>query len=133
MTAGLLVCASGFALSLAACRSPETVARSSQVEQPPVAEKRPKTITVHGDSRVDDYFWVRDKAEPTVIEYLKAEDAYANAVMKPRAAFQDALYKEMVGHIKETDTTVRYRRGDYFLLLANDRRTAVSGVLPETR
>jgi oligopeptidase B len=114
MTAGLLVCASGFALSLAACRSPETVARSSQVEQPPVAEKRPKTITVHGDSRVDDYFWVRDKAEPTVIEYLKAEDAYANAVMKPRAAFQDALYKEMVGHIKETDTTVRYRRGDYF-------------------
>jgi protease II len=83
--------------------------------------------------RVDDYFWVRDKAEPTVIEYLKAEDAYANAVMKPRAAFQDALYKEMVGHIKETDTTVRYRRGDYFLLLANDRRTAVSGVLPETR
>ncbi len=114
MTAGFLVCAGGFACSLAACSSPETVARSSQVEQPPVAEKRPKTITVHGDSRVDDYFWLRDKSEPTVMEYLKAEDAYANAVMKPRAAFEDALYKEMVGHIKETDTTVPYRRGDYF-------------------
>ena len=79
-----------------------------------MAEKRPKTITVHGDSRVDDYFWLRDKSDPQVMAYLKAEDAYADAVMKPTAAFQNALYNEMVGHIKETDDTVPYRRGDYF-------------------
>jgi oligopeptidase B len=114
MTAGLLVCAGGFALGLAACRSPEGVARSSQVGQPPVAEKRPKTVTVHGDSRVDDYFWLRDKEDRKVLEYLKAEDTYADTVMKPSAELQETLYKEMVGHIKETDDTVPYRRGDYF-------------------
>jgi oligopeptidase B len=113
MTA-LLVCAGGFALGLAACRSPEAVARSSPVGRPPVAEKRPKTIALHGDSRVDDYFWLRDKTDPKVIEYLKAEDTYADAVMKPTAGLQETLYKEMVGHIKETDDTVPYRRGDYF-------------------
>jgi oligopeptidase B len=114
MTAGLFVIACGFALGLAGCRSPEAVARSSQVGQPPVAEKRTKTITVHGNSRVDDYFWLREKTDPKVMEYLKAEDTYADAVMRPTAALQETLYKEMVGHIKETDDTVPYRRGDYF-------------------
>ena len=82
--------------------------------QPPLAEKRPKTVSLHGDSRVDDYFWLRDKADPKVMEYLHAEDSYADAVMKPTTAFQDALFKELVGHIKEDDDTAPYRRGDYF-------------------
>jgi oligopeptidase B len=81
---------------------------------PPVADKQPKTIAVHGDSRVDDYFWLREQSNPKVTDYLKAEDAYTDAVMKPTAALQDTLFKEMVGHIKETDDTVPYRRGDYF-------------------
>ena len=81
---------------------------------PPVADKQPKTITVHGDSRVDDYFWLREQSNPKVTDYLKAEDAYTDAVMKPTVALQDTLFKEMVGHIKETDDTVPYRRGDYF-------------------
>src|SRR5262249_10799715 len=86
----------------------------SSAGSPPVAEKRPKTITVHGDSRVDDYFWLRDKSDPKVMEYLKAEDAYAGALMNNTSELQNALYKEMVGHIKETDQTVPYCRGDYF-------------------
>ena len=85
-----------------------------RVNLPPVAEKRPKTITVHGDSRVDDYFWLRDTSDPGVMTYLTAENAYAEAVMKPTAALQETLYAEMVGHIKETDETVPHRRGDYF-------------------
>ena len=84
------------------------------IESAPVAAKIPKTITVHGDSRVDNYFWLRDRQNPQVMEYLKAEDAYADAVMKPLAGLQDALFKEMVGHVKETDDTAPYRRGDYF-------------------
>ncbi len=80
----------------------------------PVAAKIPKDITVHGDSRTDNYFWLRDKQNPKVMEYLKAEDAYSDAVMKPLAGLQDTLFKEMVGHIKETDETAPYRRGDYF-------------------
>jgi oligopeptidase B len=81
---------------------------------PPVADKVPKAITVHGDTRVDNYFWLRDKENPKVMEYLKAEDAYADAVMKPLAGLQDTVFKEMVGHIKETDDSAPYRRGDYF-------------------
>jgi oligopeptidase B len=91
-----------------------TAALDSTPSPPPVAEKRPKTITVHGDSRVDDYFWLRDKNDPKVMEYLKAEDTYAETSMKATAGLQEALYKEMVGHIKETDETAPYRRGDYF-------------------
>jgi oligopeptidase B len=87
---------------------------TSPIGSPPVADKQPKTITVHGDSRVDDYFWLREKANPKVTEYLRAEDAYADAVMQPTAAFRDVLFKEIVGHIKEDDDTAPYRRGDYF-------------------
>lgn len=80
----------------------------------PVADKIPKTITVHGDTRIDNYFWLRDRQDPKVMEYLKAEEAYADAVMKPTDALQDTIFKEMVGHIKETDQSAPYRRGDYF-------------------
>jgi oligopeptidase B len=114
VTPALLVCACGLSFGLPACTSSEPSALDPQAGPPPVADKRPKTITVHGDSRVDDYFWLNDKDDPHVMAYLKAEDAYADAVMKPTAAFQNALYNEMIGHIKETDDTVPYRRGDYF-------------------
>ncbi len=83
-------------------------------EAAPVAAKIPKDVTVHGDSRIDNYFWLRDKQNPKVMEYLKAEDGYTDAVMKPLAGLQDTLFKEMVGHIKETDESAPYRRGDYF-------------------
>jgi oligopeptidase B len=86
----------------------------SDIGLAPVAEKIPKTITIHGETRVDNYFWLREKQDPQVMEYLKAEEAYADAAMKPTGALQDALFKEMVGHIKETDQSAPYRRGDYF-------------------
>jgi oligopeptidase B len=71
--------------------------------------RSPSTAT-----RVDNYFWLREKTDPKVMEYLHAEDSYADAVMKPTTALQDALFKELVGHIKEDDDTAAYRRGDYF-------------------
>ncbi len=80
---------------------------------PPVARKIPKVDTVHGDRRQDDYFWMRDKANPDVAAYLEAENAYTDAVLKPTEAFQDALYKEMLARIKETDEEVPYRKGAY--------------------
>jgi oligopeptidase B len=101
-------------LLASACGPPVGRASDTSVSPPPVADKQPKTISVHGDSRVDDYFWLREQSNPKVTDYLKAEDAYTDAVMKPTAALQDTLFKEMVGHIKETDDTVPYRRGDYY-------------------
>jgi oligopeptidase B len=82
--------------------------------QPPMAEKKPKITKIHGDTLIDDYFWLREKSSPQVLEHLKAEDAYALAMMKPTEALQEKLYKEMLSHIKQTDTNVPYRLGGYF-------------------
>jgi oligopeptidase B len=82
--------------------------------QPPMTEKKTKTTKIHNDTMVDDYFWLREKANPEVIAHLEAENVYAEAAMKPTAALQDKLYKEMVGHIKETDYSVPFQWGKYF-------------------
>ena len=81
---------------------------------PPVAKRVPKTDVVHGDVRVDDYFWMRDRENPDVTAYLTAENAYTDAVMKPTEAFQASLYAEMLARIKEDDQTVPYRRLGFF-------------------
>ena len=82
--------------------------------RPPMTEKKTKTTKINNDTMVDDYFWLREKANPEVIAHLEAENAYAEAAMKPTAALQDKLYKEMVGHIKETDDSVPYQWGTFF-------------------
>jgi oligopeptidase B len=82
--------------------------------KPPVAKKIPKDVTAQGDKRIDDYFWFREKTNPEVLSYLEAENAYADAFMKPTVEFQDALYKEMLGRIKQTDLAVPYKLGDYY-------------------
>ncbi len=81
---------------------------------PPIARRVPKTDVVHGDTRYDDYFWLRQKDEPEVTAYLMAENAYTDAVTKPTAAFREELYAEMLARIKEDDQTVPYRRGGFF-------------------
>jgi oligopeptidase B len=78
---------------------------------PPLAPKIPRLDVVHGDRRQDDYFWLRAKDNPDVEAYLKAENAYTDAVMGPTATFQQALYQEMLARIKEDDQTVPYRLG----------------------
>ena len=81
---------------------------------PPVAAKKPKTIEHFGDKRVDDYFWLREKSAPEVTDYLKAENAYTDAYMKPYEAFRETLYKDMLSRIKETDENVPYKKGEYW-------------------
>ncbi|HEY0761613.1 MAG TPA: S9 family peptidase [Pyrinomonadaceae bacterium] len=82
--------------------------------QPPMADKKTKTTNIHGVTLVDDYFWLREKTNPAVMSYLKAEDAYTDTAMKPTAALQEKLYNEMLSHIKQTDENVPYRYGNYF-------------------
>src|SRR5829696_8398092 len=82
--------------------------------QPPMAEKKTKTTNIHGETLVDDYFWLREKTSPAVLAHLKAEDAYTQTVMKHTTALQEKLYNEMLSHIKQTDTNVPYRSGNYF-------------------
>jgi oligopeptidase B len=82
--------------------------------KPPMTEKKPKTTNIHGDILVDDFFWLREKSNPAVIEHLNAENAYTDAVMKPTASLQEKLYNEMLSHIKQTDVNVPYRWNGYF-------------------
>jgi oligopeptidase B len=81
---------------------------------PPVAERRPHVTEIHGETRVDDYFWLRDKGSPDVTAYLEAENAYADAVLAPTRDVQAGLYAEMLSHVKQTDLSVPYRLGAYF-------------------
>jgi oligopeptidase B len=81
---------------------------------PPVARKVPKVDIIHGDRRIDDYHWLRNKADPEVAAYLEGENAYCDTVMRPTEPFQERLYKEMLARIQETDLSVPYREAGYF-------------------
>ena len=100
-------------LSIMAALNVSNFAQSNALRAP-MTEKKTKTTKIHEDTMIDEYFWLREKSNPQVIAHLEAENAYSEAVMKPTAAWQDKLYKEMVGHIKETDVNVPYRWGGYF-------------------
>ncbi len=84
------------------------------VPEPPVAKCVPKLDEIHGERRVDDYFWLRDKTNPDVKAYLEAENAYTAAVMKPTETFQQRLYGEMLARIQETDMGVPWRKDGFF-------------------
>ncbi|HSB10062.1 MAG TPA: S9 family peptidase [Blastocatellia bacterium] len=81
---------------------------------PPVAKKVSHETKIHGYTLKDDYFWLREKTNPEVIKYLEDENAYTEEVMKPTKDLQEALYKEMLSHIKQTDLSVPSRIGDYY-------------------
>ena len=80
----------------------------------PVAPKEPKDVSVHGDRRIDDYFWLRNRDDPRVLEYLKAENAHTAAWLAPRSAFRDKLYDEMLARIRQDDDSVPYRNGRWW-------------------
>ena len=81
---------------------------------PPIAKTKPKVDTVHGEERVDNYFWLREKSNPQVIEHLEAENRYTEAMMQHTEDFQKQLYQELLGRIKETDLSVPEKMGDYY-------------------
>ena len=81
---------------------------------PPVAKIVPHSMTVHGDTRVDNYFWLRDRQDPDTIAYLEAENAYTKEKLQHTEALQAALYAEMLGRIQQTDLSVPVKRDKYF-------------------
>ncbi len=81
---------------------------------PPIAAVRPHEMTIHGHTRIDNYFWLREKSNPEVIAYLEAENAYTQTGMAHTAVLQETLYQEMVGRIQETDRSAPVAHGGYF-------------------
>jgi oligopeptidase B len=89
-------------------------ATAAATPAPPMAKKVHTENHINGSTLVDDYRWLRDKANPEVAQYLNAENAYTDSVMKPTEALQQKLYDEMISHLKETDVNVPYKQGEYF-------------------
>ena len=81
---------------------------------PPIAKIKSKELTLHGHTRIDNYYWLREKTNPDVIAHLEAENAYTQAMMAHTTNLQETLYKEMVGRIQETDSTAPYKKRDYY-------------------
>jgi oligopeptidase B len=98
---------------LSLCSPARDTGRVPDNLHPPVAKRTPKIDVVHGDIREDDYHWLRERDHPEVTAYLRAENAYADAVMESTTGLRDALYREMLARIKEDDSTVPYRRDGY--------------------
>lgn len=88
--------------------------KTSDKMEPPVAKKDPVELTIHGDTRIDNYYWLRERENPEVIAYLEAENSYRESVMKGSADLQKKLYDEMIGRIKQTDESVPYKDNGYF-------------------
>jgi len=82
--------------------------------QPPVAKKNPKELMIHGDLRVDNYFWMNQREDPEVIDYLNAENTYTKEVLQPTENLQKNLYEEMVGRIKKDDESVPFIKNGYW-------------------
>ncbi len=91
----------------------------------PIAEKIPHELKIHGETRIDNYYWMRlsdeqksaekkDAQTQKVFDYLNAENDYCKAQMKHTAAFQESLYKEMIGRIKQDDASVPYFKNGYW-------------------
>ena len=106
----------GIAALFAALASAPLTAQNgrSASAAPPVAEIIPKPDTLHGDVRVDNYFYIRDRNNPKVIQYLEAENAYTDARTKHTAKLQEDIYNEILGRIKQTDLSVPVWRSPYW-------------------
>jgi len=93
--------------------------------QPPVAKKIKKELTIHNDTRIDNYHWIRlsdeqknsenpDAQTQDVLDYLNAENTYTKSVLNHTEAFQEKLYTEIISRIKQTDESVPYKQNGYF-------------------
>ena len=86
---------------------PEVSARDiGAVSEPPMARSIPRVQTIHSESRIDEYHWLRNREDPEVLAHLEAENRYTDAVMHHTEELQTRLYQELRGRIKETDLSV---------------------------
>jgi len=82
----------------------------------PIAKKIPHKLEIHGDVRTDNYFWMKDRAHPEVIDYLNKENEYCDSQMKHTKSFQKDLFEEMKARIKEDDSSVPYKYNGYWYI-----------------
>lgn len=103
-TVRTLILAGAAILLAQACNQQKVkILKQSDFPAPPVAQIIPSQFSEFGNQRVDNYFWLKDKTDPKVIEYLNAENRYTDTVMASTKELQNKIYKEIIGRIKESD------------------------------
>ena len=90
--------------------------KMSEKLQPPVAKIVPKTLEKHGDKRIDNYYWLNERENPEVIDYLNKENEYYQKSTAHTKQLQDELFLEMKGRIKEDDSSVPYLYNGYYYI-----------------
>lgn len=95
---------------------PEAVVKTDHDREikPPKAKKIAKELTLHGHTRVDDYYWLKQRDNPEVIRHLEAENRYKEEVLGSTLELQQKIYNEITGRIKKTDMSVPYKERGYF-------------------
>jgi len=96
---------------LFACNSNE---QKKELPMQPKAKKVKHELTAHGDTRIDNYYWISERENPKVIDYLNEENAYTKAVMKHTEEFQTKIFDEIVARIKKDDSSVPYKKNGYY-------------------
>jgi len=81
---------------------------------PPIAPIKPTVLMTHGDQRIDHYFWLNDRENKEVIDYLEAENAYTKKALAPNEALQSEIYEEIIGRIQKNDSSVPFFLNDYY-------------------
>jgi oligopeptidase B len=110
----------------AACSNQEQQAASTQPATSMMYEKMnlpvptvkavPKELSIHGDTRIDEFYWLNERENPEVIAYLNSENAYREQMTTHTKAFRDKLFEEIKGRIKQDDESVPYKDNGYFYL-----------------
>lgn len=80
----------------------------------PIAKKIPKKLSIHNDTRIDNYYWLNNREDKEVIDYLKKENEYTQTQLKETRKLQVKLFKEIRGRIKEDDQSVPYFKNGYW-------------------
>ena len=97
--------------------APTAAPALGDLPEAPVAAKKPYDVVApHGGTRNDEYYWLRDdkRENPEMLAYLNAENAYADAALKPLEALEETLYQELVARVKQDDSTVPYLDDGYW-------------------
>ncbi len=89
-------------------------AREEKGVEPPIAEKRPTELVMHGDTRIDQYYWMRDREDLEVLDYLHAENTYLEEAMKHTESLQERLFEEMKARMPQDDQSAPFYDNGYY-------------------
>ena len=104
------------ALLIFSCNNKSSNKLMSDFNQPPLANKIPKELKIHGDVRVDEFYWLNDRENQEVIDYLNKENDYYKQETKHTKKFQEDLFEEMKSRIKKDDSSVPYKYNGYWYI-----------------